>query len=154
MLCVPWCHSVGFNNITGDAAENLVAVVLEHAIMTDFCGIPLVSLRENSITELDLKCKGVGVPGAIVLSKLLPSAAALTLLKCARPPALAFTSPPSDTLLLPLARSLDGNQLCNEHIHSVHSSSGQGDYTLVGIINLCEALKGSSVASLECAAAP
>ena len=77
-----WC-SVGFNDITGDAAENLATVVLEHAIMTDFCGIPLVSLRENSITELNLEGKGVGVPGAIVLSKLLPSAVALTSLECA-----------------------------------------------------------------------
>ena len=78
---MPWCHSVGFNYITGDAAENLAAVVLEHAILTDFCGIPLVSLRENSITELNLERKGIGVPGAIVLSKLLPSAVALTSLK-------------------------------------------------------------------------
>jgi hypothetical protein len=50
----------------------------------EFCGIPLTSLlRENSITELDLDSMGVGVPGAIVLCKLLPSAAALTSLKCA-----------------------------------------------------------------------
>ncbi len=55
--------------------------------MTDFCGIPLVSLRENGITELDLKGKGVGLSGAIVLSKLLPSAVALTALRC--PPAPA-----------------------------------------------------------------
>ena len=54
--------------------------------MTDFCGIPLVSLRENTITELNLKEKGVGVPGAIVLSKLLPSAAAVKSLKCAAVP--------------------------------------------------------------------
>ena len=61
--------------------------------MTDFCGIPLVSLRENNITELDLKKVNVGVPGAIVLSKLLPFAAALTSLKCAcRPKAFAFAS--------------------------------------------------------------
>ena len=57
--------------------------MLEHASMTDFCGIPLTSLRENSITELNLGNKGVGMPGAIVLSKLLPSAVALTSLKCA-----------------------------------------------------------------------
>ena len=80
---VPSCHSVGFNNIRGDAAENLATAVLEHASMTDFCGIPLASLRENSITELNLEDKGVGEPGAIVLSKLLPSAVALTSLKCA-----------------------------------------------------------------------
>ena len=79
-------HSVGWNDITGDAADQLANVVLEHASMTDFCGIPLISLRENSITELDLEDKGVGEPGAIVLSKLLPSAAALTSLKCAAAP--------------------------------------------------------------------
>ena len=84
---MPWCHSVGFNQITGDAAGHLANVVLEHASMTDFCGIPLASLRENSITELDLEGKGVGEPGAILLSKLLPSAAALTSLKCACRPA-------------------------------------------------------------------
>ena len=66
-------HSVGWNGITGDAADQLANMVLEHASMTDFCGIPLVSLRDNSITELNLEYKGVGVPGAIVLSKLLPS---------------------------------------------------------------------------------
>ena len=64
--------------------------------MTDFCGIPLVSLRENSITKLDLERKGIGVPGAIVLSKLLPSAAALTSLKCLLPEAFAFASAPAD----------------------------------------------------------
>ena len=51
--------------------------------MTNFCGIPLHSLRENSITELNLQRKGIGVPGAIVLSKLLPSATAITSLKYA-----------------------------------------------------------------------
>ena len=62
-------------------------MVLEHASITDFCGISLVALRENSITELNLRNKGVGVPGAIVLSKLLPSAAALTSLRCVCRPA-------------------------------------------------------------------
>ena len=95
---MPWWCSVGFNDITGDAAENLATVVLEHAIMTNFCGIPLVSLRENSITEISLKGKGVGVPGAIVLSKLLPSAAAVKSLKCAAAAqAFAFVSAPADT---------------------------------------------------------
>ena len=81
MMC-----SVGSNGIVGDAAENLAKVVLEHVIMTDFCRIPLVTLRENSITELKLSNKGVGVPGAIVLSKLLPAATALTSLKFAASP--------------------------------------------------------------------
>ena len=82
LLCAARCdHSVCYNTITGDAADRLATVVLEHAIMTDFCRIPLTSLRENSITELDLERRGVGVPGVIVLSKLLSSAAALTSLK-------------------------------------------------------------------------
>ena len=76
-------HSVGFNNITGDGAKQLATVVLEHTSLTDFCSIPLVTLRENSITDLDLDTKGVGVPGAIVLSNLLPSAMALKTLKYA-----------------------------------------------------------------------
>ena len=76
-------HSVGFNNITGDGAEQLAKVVLEHTSLTDFCSIPLVSLRENSITDLDLNRKGVGVPGAIVLISLVPTATALKSLKYA-----------------------------------------------------------------------
>ena len=64
--------------------------------MTDFCGIPLVSLRENSIAELDLDDKGVGVPGAIVLSKLLPSAAALTSLRCVATPGSPRMSEPHE----------------------------------------------------------
>ena len=76
-------HSVGSNDITGDGAAQLAKVVLEHTSLTDFCSIPLVSLRENSITDLDLQSKGVGVPGAIVLSSLLTSATALKTLKYA-----------------------------------------------------------------------
>ena len=75
--------SVGFNGITGDIAETLAKVVLESASLTNFCGIPLVSLRENSVTELDLNNKGVGVPGAIVLSRLMPAATAMTSLQYA-----------------------------------------------------------------------
>ena len=85
-------HSVGFNNITGDAANHLATVVLEHASMTDFCGIPLSSMRENSITELELEDKGVGVPGALVLSKLLSSATSLKSLKCACRPESAVSA--------------------------------------------------------------
>ena len=73
-------------------------MVLEHATMTDFCGIPLVSLRENSITELDLNDMGIGVPGAIVLSKLLPSAAALTSLRCVAKPGSPRMSDPDEHL--------------------------------------------------------
>ena len=136
---MPLCHSVCSNNITGDAANHLAMAVLEHAAMTDFCGIPLASLRENSITELDLQYAGVGVPGAIVLSKLLPSAAALTSLKCAPARVFAFVSAPIDTLstcfrLLPSrARSLSSNSLFSR-----------------GVAALAEAIKGNTtLQSLE-----
>ena len=99
------CHSVGHNNITGDAANHLATVVLDHAAMTDFCGIPLTSLRENSITELDLPGKGIGVPGALVLSKLLPSAAALTSLKCASAPECSLLCQRPLTLLTTCSQS-------------------------------------------------
>ena len=82
-LALLLCRSVDVSDVTGEAADTLAKVVLEHALMSDFCGIPLASLRENSITELNLDNKGIGVPGSIVLSKLLPSAAALTSLRCA-----------------------------------------------------------------------
>jgi hypothetical protein len=59
-------------------------VVLESTSLTHFGAIPLVSLRENSITELDLTSKGVGVPEAIILSSLMPTATALTSLSLER----------------------------------------------------------------------
>ena len=95
-------RSVCNNSIIGEGAESLAKVVLEHPAMTSFCKIPLASLRENSIEELDLEEKGVGVPGAIVLSSLLPSASALKSLKCAQQPiAIANTSVPIEEKCLP-----------------------------------------------------
>ena len=65
---------------------------------------------------------------------------------CRRPVVFAFVSAPVDT---PLSLgSLANNQLCGlDH-------RGRGTYTTEGITKLCEALKGSAVTSLECAAAP
>ena len=76
-------HSVNGNYVVGEAAQHLAKVVLEHDLLTDFGGIPMSALRENSLTELDLNGKGVGVPGALVLAKLLPSATALKSCRCA-----------------------------------------------------------------------
>ena len=44
--------------------------------------------------------------------------------------------------------SLANNQLCGL------DQQGNGTYTSEGITKLCEALKGSAVTSLKCAAAP
>ena len=43
---------------------------------------------------------------------------------------------------------MDSNQLCGLN------ANGDGEYTTKGITKLCEALKGSAVTSLKCAAAP
>jgi hypothetical protein len=58
----------------------------------------------------------------------------------------AFLSAPIDTP--PSLGRLAGNQLCGL------DSEGNGTYTTEGITKLCEGLKGSTVTSLECAAAP
>ena len=70
-------RSVNQNDITGEAAEQLAKTVLEHKSLVNFGGIPIDSLRNNSMDALDLEGKGVGVPGALVLASLLPSATAL-----------------------------------------------------------------------------
>ena len=57
----------------------------------------------------------------------------------------AFVSAPIDTP--PSLGSLARNQLCGLN------SLGNGTYTAEGITKLCEALKGSAVTSLKCAAA-
>ena len=49
---------------------------------------------------------------------------------------------------LTLARRLGSNQLCGL------DDDGGGTYTTKGITKLCEGLRGSAVATLECAAAP
>ena len=77
---------------------------------------------------------------------------AVTSLKCAAAPdrsaryrARPRWHPPSP---LPLARSLDGNQLCGLGRY------GGGTYTTEGITKLCKGLRGSAITSLKCAAAP
>ena len=70
----------------------------------------------------------------------------VTSLKCAPAPVPAFLSTPIDTP--PSLGSLDHNQLCGLN------DEGNGTYTAEGITKLCEALKGSAVTSLKCAAGP
>ena len=58
----------------------------------------------------------------------------------------AFVSAPIDTP--PSLGSLASNQLCGLDYE------GNGTYTAEGLTKLCEGLRGSTVTSLECAAAP
>ena len=67
-----------------------------------------------------------------------------------RPQAFAFMSAPADTPAVssfpqPHLDSLDSNNLCRDE---------DREFTAAGITALCEGLKGSTVTSLRCAAAP
>ena len=49
--------------------------------MVDFGGILIKPLRDNSVTDLDLSDKGLGIPEVLVLSHLLSGASSLVTLK-------------------------------------------------------------------------
>ena len=72
---------VGWNSITDDGAQALADVVLDKQSLQSFCNIPLQRLRTDSLTELDLNGKGVGIPGALVLAHFLRVTAVLTKIK-------------------------------------------------------------------------
>ena len=63
--------STAHNNISGDGAQDLASAVLANPSLENFSGIPLKELRADSLTELNLRSKGLGVPEAMVLADLL-----------------------------------------------------------------------------------
>jgi hypothetical protein len=69
---------VRHNNIAGDGAAQLAAAVLGNLKIEVFNKIPIKEMRANSITELDLNGKDVGVEGGMVVAGLIPVMAALT----------------------------------------------------------------------------
>ena len=69
---------VGFNSITGDGAQQLATVVLDKLNLEIFCSIPLKELRADSLSELNLNQKGVGVPGALILAHFISVSKSLT----------------------------------------------------------------------------
>ncbi len=66
------------NNIAGDGAEHLSAAVLGNLKIEMFNEIPIKEMRADSFTELDLKGKGVGIEGGMVVAGLMPVMGALT----------------------------------------------------------------------------
>jgi hypothetical protein len=66
------------NNIAGDGAVQLAAAVLGNLKIEMFNEVPIKEMRADSFTELDLKGKGVGVEGGMVVSGLIPVMGALT----------------------------------------------------------------------------
>ena len=101
-----WLHSVKKNGITGEAAQELAKAVLEHGSLTDFGGIPMSLLRENSLTKLDLNEKDLGVPETLVLARLLPAATALKSCRCAP------TRESSRSVVEHCGRTLEGTPCC------------------------------------------
>ena len=102
------------NNIAGDGAVQLSAAVLGNLKIEEFNEIPIKEMRADSFTELDLKEKGVGVVGGMVVAGLIPAMGGLTSI------------------------NLSGNQLCGIWT----DWRGQhGTYTAEGITAIADALR-------------
>ena len=66
------------NPITGDGAQELAAAVLEKPSLESFSGIPLTGLRTDSLIELDLKAKHLGVTEGLVIAQYVCVSHSLT----------------------------------------------------------------------------
>ena len=58
------------NNITGKDADNLAGAILANETLQVFGRVPLLMLRSNTITDLDLRGAAIGPTEAIVLARL------------------------------------------------------------------------------------
>jgi Ran GTPase-activating protein (RanGAP) involved in mRNA processing and transport len=68
------------NKIAGDVAEQLSAAVIGNLKIEMFNEIPIKEMRADSLTELDLNQKYVGVEGGMVVAGLIPVMGGLTAL--------------------------------------------------------------------------
>ena len=66
------------NGISGDGASHLSAAVLGSTKMEVFNEIPIKKMRADSLTELNLSDKNIGVVGGMVLAGLVPVMASIT----------------------------------------------------------------------------
>ena len=71
------------NQIVGDGASQLSAAVLTNTKIEKFNEIPIKEMRADSLTELDLKSKNIGVEGGMVVAGLVPVMGSLTKLSLA-----------------------------------------------------------------------
>jgi hypothetical protein len=107
------------NYIAGDGAAQLAAAVLGNLKIEMFNEIPIKEMRANSLTELDLNGKGVGVEGGMVVVGLIPVMGAMTSI------------------------DLSNNKLCNVHAAKLRHCGREvhGTYTAEGIIAIADALR-------------
>ena len=66
------------DNICGEGASQLSAAVVSNLTIVVFNGMPIKEMRTNSLTELDLSQKEIGVVGSMVVVGLLQVMASLT----------------------------------------------------------------------------
>ena len=66
------------NNISGESASQLSAAVVSNLTIVVFNGMPIKEMRTNSLTELDLRGKEIGVVGSMVVVDLLQVMPSLT----------------------------------------------------------------------------
>ena len=66
------------NSITGDGASQLSAAVLANVKIEKFNEIPIKEMRTDSITELNLNHKFIGIEGGMVVAGLMPVMGSLT----------------------------------------------------------------------------
>ena len=72
------CVDVRYNDIDGDVASQLSAAVLANTKIEVFNEIPIKEMRADSIRELDLKGKSIGVVGGMVVACLVPVMSSIT----------------------------------------------------------------------------
>jgi hypothetical protein len=106
------------NNIAGDGAAQLSDAVLGNLKIEMFNGIPIKEMRANSIMELDLKGKDVGVEGGMIVAGLIPVMGGLTSI------------------------NLSDNQLCGVW---TDYDGQQGTYTAEGITAIADAMRVNGV---------
>ena len=66
------------NRISGEGAVQLSAAVLGNTKIENFNAIPVEELRADSLTELKLESKVIGIDGAMVVAGFMPVSASLT----------------------------------------------------------------------------
>lgn len=72
------------NNISGEGASQISAAVLANTKIEKFNQIPIKEMRADSLTELNLFRKGIGIEGSMVVAGLMPFMGSLTKLNARR----------------------------------------------------------------------
>ena len=78
------CVDVRRNNIAGDGASELSAAVLANTKIEVFNEIPIKEMLADTLTELNLSGKFIGVEGGMVVAGLVPVMGSLTRLDVSR----------------------------------------------------------------------